>query len=361
MKKVIIALVSLLVLLGLGYTCHYRKQVNAVGKRQVTIGVVTQLSGNMAMVGEGIKNAVTLAQEDLKKLKLKNEYKFIFEDDGYEARKTAMIYPKLQDLDKVDAILSSFSQTGKIISPKAEKAQIIHIGIASDEIIAEGKYNFINWTMPKNTAGRMLQFYKDNGIKKIVSIVPNNVGALPLEKAFMEQLKPEDGIVVISRSVPPEEKDFKMLLAKTKEEKADAYLSLLYGASFVPFFKQYHEAGETALITSIETFAVLPDFSIAEGAYFTDAAQGNAEFFKKYENRFGKVSSYATGNMYDSVMLTVEAFEKAENKAQAVDELLKIKSYDGVVGKLTQDENGIFNSEAVLKKIIDGKPVIMED
>lgn len=365
MKKNFIGLMLLFIVFG-GYWAILNSpstisDKNSFAKPVVKIGVVTQLSGNMAMVGEGIKNAILLAQEDLKKQNLKNEYQFIIEDDAYEARKTAMIFPKLKDLDKVDAILSSFSQTGKIISPRAEEAKILHIGIASDAEIAEGKYNFTDWTMPKNTSGRILQFYKDKGIKKIAAIVPNNAGALPLYQAFMAQLKPDDGIDVFTHIIPPEEKDFKMLMAQIAEEKPEAYLALIYGASFVPFFKEYQNAHEQGIIASIETFAVLPDFSIANGAYFSDAAQGSESFLKRYQAQFGKASAYATGNMYDMVMLTVKAFESAENKEQAVNELAKIKTYDGVVGRLTQDENGIFNSAAVLKKIINGVPTVVEE
>lgn len=354
-------ILSLIVAVGLTGCGQADEKETTNEKQLVKVGVVTQLSGNMAMVGEGIKNAISLAQEDLKHRSLKNDYEFIIEDDGYEARKTALIYPKLQNLDKVDAFLSTFSQTGKIISPQAEKSGIIHISLSSESENAKGKYNFLDLTIPKYTSGRMLQFYKDKGFKKIVSIIPNNAGPLVVEKAFMEQLKPGDGIEVKRFLIPPEEKDFRLLLNKTKQEKADAYLALLYGASFVPFFKQYQEGGEEALITSIETFAVLPDFSIAEGAYFTDAASANPQFVERYKKRFGQTSSYGVGNMYDMVMLLVMAFENAESKELAIDELAKIKTYDGVVGKLTQDSNGIFNSEAVLKKIINGQPVIVEE
>lgn len=66
---------------------------------------------------------------------------------------------------------------------------------------------------------------------------------------------------------------------------------------------------------------------------------------------------YGVNMAYDNVMLIVRAFETAATKEQAVDELLKIKVYDGISGRLEQDENGIFNSEATIKKIINGKPV----
>lgn len=358
MKKILIFVAIFLVTCSL---CACDKKEDVSEKELIKIGVIAPLSGNMSMVGEGIKNAISLAEEDIKQQNLKNNYQFIIEDDGYEARKTAIVFQKLKSYDKIDALLSTFSQTGKIVAPQVEKNKIPHISLSSDSGVAKGKYSFLDLTMPKYTAGRMLQFYKDRGFKKIVAIVPNNAGSLPLENAFMEQLKPEDEIEVKSFHVMPEETDFRMLLAKTKEEKADAYLILLYGASFSTFFKQYHEAGETAQITSIETFAVLPDFAIAEGAYFTDAASANDAFKLRYLKRFGKTSSYGVGNMYDMVMLMVNAFEKAETKDRAVDLLKETKNYEGVVGELTQDKRGIFNSNAVLKHIKNGLPVIVEE
>jgi hypothetical protein len=62
--------------------------------------------------------------------------------------------------------------------------------------------------------------------------------------------------------------------------------------------------------------------------------------------------------VYDDVMLLREAFEKAASKEQAVTGLLDIKEYDGITGHLVQDEDGIFNSEAVIKRIENGKAVI---
>ncbi len=359
MKKWLLSLCMVLALVA----CKDEKKdtTQANTKPVIKIGIIAPLTGNLAMVGEGIKSSIILAQEDLGKRDLKNNYEFVVEDDGYEARKTAMIYPKLKTIDKVDAILSTFSQTGKIIAPRAEADKILHISLSSDAEIANGKYNFLDWTMPKYTAERMLQFYKQHNIHKIVSIVPNNAGALPQEEAFMELVKNDKDIVVSRHLIVPEETDFRTLLLKTSREKPDAYLALIYGASFVPFFKQYKEAGETALISSIETFATLSDLSIAENSYYTDAAVANDDFLKRHQQRFGQISNYGVGTMYDMVMLTVEAFENAKDKTVAVDELAKIKTYNGVVGELTQEDNGIFNSKAILIKIENGNRVRVEE
>lgn len=359
MRKLLLSICMILTLVA----CKDEKKDTAQvqNKPVVKIGIVAPLTGNVAMVGEGIKSSIIMAEEDLKKRNLKNHYEFIVEDDGFEARKTAAIYPKLKSLDKVDAILSTFSQTGKIIAPRAEEDKIIHISLSSDAEIAKGKYNFLDWTMPKYTSGRMVEFYKKRGFKNIVAIISNNDGTLSVEDKFMEWINQNEDMHVTRFLISPSETDFRMILAKSAQKKADVYLAMVYGTMASSFFKQFKESGETAPITSIETFATLSDPSIAEGAYYTDAAIANDEFMKRHYERFGQISRYGIGTMYDMIMLTVEAFERAKDKSSAVDELAKIKQYEGVVGTLTQDDEGIFNSEAVLMKIENGKVIQVKD
>ncbi len=338
-----------------------KNEVKAEVKPVIKIGIIAPLTGNLAMVGEGIRSAITLAEEDLKARKLKNKYEFVVEDDGYEARKTALIYPKLKAVDKVDAILSIFSQTGKIVAPHAQEDKILHISLSSDAEIAQGEYNFLDWTTPAYTSSRMVEFYKKRGFKNIVTIISNNAGTLSVEEQFMNWVKKEGDMRVTRFLVSPSEIDFRTILAKASKEKPDVYLALIYGSTAASFFKQFKEIGETALITSIETFATLTNLTIADGAYYSDGAVANDEFLKRYKQKFGDISSYGIGNIYDMIMLTVKAFEQAETKDLAYAELANIKEYDGVVGKLSQDENGIFNSRAVLMKIEDGKTIRVEE
>ena len=114
-------------------------------------------------------------------------------------------------------------------------------------------------------------------------------------------------------------------------------------------------------MTSVEAFNLLDDKSVIEGNWFVDAAELKPEYVDKFISHNKSDNIYSVGNTYDAVMLLVEAFERAETKEKAIDELLKIKEYDGTVGKIYQDENGIFNSNAVLKKVIGGKPMVVEE
>lgn len=50
-----------------------------------------------------------------------------------------------------------------------------------------------------------------------------------------------------------------------------------------------------------------------------------------------------------------------DQKEKLSDELIKIKSFQGAVGDIVIKENGIMNPQAVIKKIKNGKPVVIED
>lgn len=137
---------------------------------------------------------------------------------------------------------------------------------------------------------------------------------------------------------------------------------MLGGGQTVPFFKQMKEAGINKPITNIEIFSMIKDFSIIEGAYFTDISQTSSGFWKRLKTAYPDTpSEFATGNIYDNIMLLVQSFEMAENKENAVDVLGQIKDYNGVNGSLWQDGTGVFHSNAVLKKIINSKPVVIEE
>lgn len=329
-------------------------------KPVIKIGAVFPLSGNFALMGNSFKNAMLLAKNDLKYQDPKYDYQFIIDDDGFDNKRTAAVYQKQHSVDKVNAIISFGSPSGNIIAPQTEKDKIIYINFgASDKKIANGKYNFINWTMPERTAERLLKFYQEQNYKNIVFMGARNAGFQAQEQA-VRNLAEKYGLKITSFWFMPEEKDFRLQLLKTKELNPDAYLVQVWGNQLIPFVKQYKEAGITALLTNIESFGIAESFTFLEGAYFTDAAQSSDIFNNRVKKAYPDTQSdYGLGSVYDTVMLLVQTFEKAAAPEQAVDILAQTEEYTGVVGVITQDKNGIFNSRAVLKQVINGKPVVI--
>ena len=342
MKKFLLSLCMVLALAACKDENKSTEQADA--KPVVKIGITLPLTGDMGSIGQVMKGAVSLAQNDLNTKNLRYNYQFIVEDNAFESKKTAVINQKFISLDKVDAIIDFASKIGLVTTPIAEQNKIIHISSsASDSKVAEGKYNFIHWTQPKGEVERLV----DQATIEI--------------SETMKQKLTEQNVKFKEFRTNPGEKDFNFLLNMAAEEKPELYIILEYSPALDIILKRLNETSNNIPVTSIETFSFLDDKSPVEGQWFVDAAEVDKNNYERFTSYNQSDNLFAVGNIYDAIMLLVQSFEKAPNKENAVEELANIKNYKGVVGDLHQDENGIFNSRAILKRIIDGKPVTVEE
>ena len=363
MKKLSLLAVLILITLSIWFSIKETKAPPSSDKPIIKIGATLPLSGTFTNVGVSLRNTFLLAQDDLKKRDTKYNYEFIIEDDAFDAKRVISNFRKFQSIDKTDAVISFASMTGNIISPLTEKNKIIYINFgASDKKVADGKYNFIHWNMPDTIADGMIDFYKKQNIKKVAFIVENDSGVITIEKSFTQKLK-DTNIESKTYIVQPGEKDFRLLLQKIEHnDNPDIYLVMIWTESLSLFIKQYHEAGINKLITNLETFATVENKSIIEGSYYVDSAQSSDELTTRLRQSYPNSSSeFATGNVYDAIMLIVTAFEQAETKEQAVDKLSSFKTFPGISRELTQDDIGIFSSQAIIKHIKNGQTITFKE
>jgi ABC-type branched-subunit amino acid transport system substrate-binding protein len=302
-----------------------------------------------------------MALKDIEKKNTKYKYVAVIDDSVFENKKDVILFNKQATTNKVSALISFASSSGHVIAPLAEKHKIIYMNVgASDPIVAKGDYNFIHWTPSEQTAKRVVDFYTKNKYKTVVFLGSVDAGIEKIESQY-NQLMKKAGIRSISYYAQPSEKDLRMIIKKSVQNKPDAFMIMFWGGQLPIFVKQYNELGLKIPITNIETFSMAPDFSILGGTLFSDVAQNPPEFNERLRGEYKTTKSdFATGNFYDAVMLIVQAFETAESPENAVYELQKIKKYNGVVGTLTQDDIGVFHSGAVMKQIKNGKPVVVE-
>ena len=330
-------------------------------KPVVKIGVVIPLTGKALVVtGNLQKNLVAFKKEELASIDTKYDYEFIIEDSQFDSKRTALISAKLLNQDKVDAIISFGSRIGNVISPETERHKVIHLSAcASDANVAKGKYNFIDWTQPEAEVERMFKEIRDRGFRNIAIVVANDAATLAMANALEKQLV-ESGIANQKATVNPEETDFRLLITKIEKSNPDLYVLMVFESSTMNFIKQVKEQFVEKPMTSIETFSFLEDASILEGYWYVDPAEITGDFKKIIEEYNNSDNVFALGNFYDSLGLVIEAFENAPDKESAVDALADIKVYDGVAGRLMQDEEGIFQSEAIVKVVKNGKSVVVE-
>ncbi len=352
----------MVVVIVMGVRLSSRPGPVAGAKPVIKIGISAPLTGNVAFLGEGIRNAVTLAQEQLPK-DTKYQYELVLEDDGFEAKRQISAVNKLIDVDHVDAFLTVGSGAGNIAAPIAESKSTIHVGIASDPTIAKGEYNFIHWTPPAEEAKVLIPELQKRGLKRIAVMGANIQGITAVIDEVEKQIQGTD-IQIVSKDIFNfGEKDFRSLIAKAKATNPDVYLPIAFSPEIELVAKQMGEAGITEPITTVESFELTDQPALFEGKWYVNAADMSEAFRADYKTRFGKEVSLASGNAYDIVNLVVRAAEAIETNgasrpttAQIKSALYDVKISDGALGQLSVNRDGLVVTKAVVRVIKNGTP-----
>ena len=356
MKKILLVMIALAII-ALGYINHQKDKGVDDGRPVVKIGVILPLSGNVASVGEVVKGAMEVAINKVNQMDTKYRYELIFEDNVFTAVRTSTIMNKFVHLDKLDALLSLNSLPGNVISPIAEKNKIVHLNnVNADLRVAEGKYNFFNWILADTQANKLLRIIKKKNYQKVAIIATELPGLSDVADALEVALSESD-IAHTRIKINPGTRDFRIDLISLKNAGYDFYIAIMFDPEISIFLKQYGELDITADVSSNHMFSYVRDRKLIEGLWHIGEPEGNEEFLNAVRTHNKNDNVFAAASSYDNVMLLVEAFERAETKETAVDELIKIKEYDGIAGRLVQDNRGIFQSEPVIKRIVNGRTV----
>ncbi len=324
------------------------------------IGFVLPLSGEWALLGNGIRNGALLAQEDLR---AKGEQvEFIFEDNQGELKTSATIGAKLTETRKVDALISIISGVGRVLNPLATRAQIINIGICSETEIADGEYNFINYLTAEQGVSK---FLKQLGPGKSLGIFSLNESGFQKITGVLKVQSRNTTKILFEDYFDKGTVDFRSILTKRKSSPADTWLILGLSPEIETLVKQARDLGIRIPVVSIEAFGLAQDTSPFEGAWFIDSAVPNEEFRNRFLEKFGYEVTPGVGHSYDSVMMLAEAFIKASDvtgkfsRQLAVENFRRIKDFKGVIGALSVNLNGVIWSEPSVKVIKNGKPLII--
>ena len=117
----IVGIIIIAVVIWFGFLNKADDQIPSE-KETIKIGVSIPLSGDVAFLGEGVRDAMLLAKENLGYTKY--NYEIIFEDDQFNSTNTLTAVNKLISIDKVSVISSLGSNLGNVVSPIAEENKI---------------------------------------------------------------------------------------------------------------------------------------------------------------------------------------------------------------------------------------------
>ena len=340
--------------------------VDANEKQVVKIGAILPLTGNLAFLGEPERNALILANEDLKKANIPVE--LIIEDSKGTATDGIAAVNKLI-AQGVSAVVVSTTGINLAVLPIAKQHNIIiFTQCMAPSITSENKYAFRifpNYVTEQQITAKYMQ---KKAYKTAALYYANSAGIKPEADSF-KTLANDFGIkIIFEDTFDVGQKDFKSSLFKIKQARPDVILILAYGDSYPPMFKQLKELkinipivgnvaleqlGATQLGTKIYEGAAFPSFSVAQ------RSTGIIEFRKRYYKQFG---SYPGGFLdypyfYDVVRILGDTLQTAQGDTDKAQGILHTQTFKGITGEIKFSEVGDFSPPLAMGVYRSGKVV----
>ncbi|MGI5846101.1 MAG: ABC transporter substrate-binding protein [Alphaproteobacteria bacterium] len=347
--------------------CSRQSTQTYTDKPVVKIGISAPFTGDVAFLGDAVKNAVKMFTNDFDSKNAYYKYAFIMEDNQYKTANTATTVNKMISGDKVNAVLSYMSSHGFVVNPIAEKTKTIHFSISTDPDVARGDYNFILSTSPDAEIKLILDYaQKKLNAKTMVIVMTNAAGPEVFIKSLNKELKNRPDLKLLNvYRVNPTEKDFKTIIQKISATNPDVLMNLLFMPEMMTFLKQFNQAGIKTQMIGAESFSFLEDKSAANNSVYADAAPATDSFAKRYKKTFQTDATNYAEYTYAMLQILTAAFENYAKPEINNSEVLPliIKKASGIetsVGKIITYPNGIVDAPAILRIIKNGKAEILK-
>ena len=332
-------------------------------KPVVAIGAILPLTGGMAHVAKNAKKAITYAVDKF------NEnpgnafnYKLVIEDDNLKTFNTAMAFEKLIAFDKISAVLSIFSRAGGTIQPIAIREKIIHFSTMSSSM-ADGKYTFNNFLTTYDYVLATYEFIDKRDFENIAIMVHNNESGQELTDVIKPAFKDRE-IRYKEYRFDIGEREFGPLVAELK--KADHDLVLL-GGFMLELESIYKEMQQQNVNPTILGYDIFENCN-CDRSFFDKCFEVGVPVNQEWATSLGLNSYYRADYMYDTINIIMQTCERAGknlHRAPTADEfreaLYEVREFEGITGKSTLRRTGKFISKAHLKRIVNGKVVMVEE
>ncbi|MGZ8429767.1 MAG: ABC transporter substrate-binding protein [Candidatus Deferrimicrobiaceae bacterium] len=351
--------------------------------KEIKIGLITPLSGDVKTFGESVRNAFGIAVEEANAkggVAGRKITTFIVDDknDPTEASNAANL---LINQNGVQAIVGSV--TSKTTIPVSDLAQSFRIptitGTATNPkvTVADGKrkdYMFRACYTDSFQGTVMAKFARDTlrAANGAVLYDASNDYSKGIAEVFRDAFLRMGGKVVAYESYGKDDVDFSALLTKVKAAQPEVL--------FLPDY--YNKVGliaKQAKETKLNVTLIGPDgwdspelVKVAgdalEGGYFSnhyspeDTRPEVVNWVKKYKEKFQQTPDALGTLAYDATNMLLEAIRKANSidPGKIRDALASLSGFEGVTGKFTMDENGDPIKSAVILRIQGGKQKFLQ-
>jgi branched-chain amino acid transport system substrate-binding protein len=362
--------VAAVIVIGIRCSSGFRSDSN-----EHRIGAIVFLTGPQAALGTEVKNAVSLAQDEVNQRGGVNGKKInvLFEDSKDSPRDAIAAFNRLET-QNVPVIVATGDVVSLNLAPIVAERKIPMVATiaAGPEIPQKSGWVFRLFIQATRQADTIANYSAKNlGIKTAAVLAINNEFGNATSATFKSTFERLGGRITGIETYEVADRDVRTQITKLKGTNPDAIYITGFGDGYGACIKQVRELKFTGTMLSDATLST-PFFQqqtapAHEGAYFTstlydeNSQQSPArEFILSYRAKYNVDPSFFAAFAYDSFGLIVSALAKSDGTPQGIrDALAATKDYQGVIGKMSFIENGDSDFPLVVKKIQNWKPIIV--
>lgn len=374
MKKIITGIaVIIFIIAGIFY---FGKNSNQpISKEAIKIGALLPLSGIASNYGEGSREGIEMAKEELAMKYPKMNLDVIYEDSLYSPKGGVDGYKKLKDLNNISAILTGASQVSIAVKELTDKDNILQMAIWSGAPSYSDTHNFnFRVTMlADDHVPPLLNYMSLKKYNRLAIMYAQNEFGVAFKNSF-EKFAATSGVKIVnSEGFGSEDMDFKTQLLKIRGAKVDSIFFVGLVKQFANVLKQAKDLGiQTQIFStwSVEDQQLLDNAKVvAENIIYTYPFDYDTpyskDFTSKYQQKYNKVPNGYVAESYVGTMLIGEAISACQNKIDVdcwKDYFDKIKNLPTIMGLATMDSRGDLKAGKIfLKTVKNGKFVKMEE
>ena len=325
------------------------------GDDTLKVGLILALTGDVAVFGEPMRNAVQLAVDEVNAKGGVNgkRIQMIYEDGMCDGKQAAIAAQKLVHIDNVGFIIGGLCSAETLsIAPITEEKKVVLMSPSSTAPKVKDAGDFVYRVVPSDNGQAIVgaDYLAEQGNKKVAVLSRNDEWGVGLKGAFVAAAEKAGLEVVAVETTEPGATDVKTQLLKIQKAAPDAVYMPLFPGDMVIAVKQMKELGFKPFLMGAD--ATKSDDLLAtggdavEGLVFTipstPKSAAYASYAEKYNQKYGTTEPPAyTAEPYDTALIAFKAYENSDGTQEGLKAYLdSMGPYDGASGTFEFDEFG---------------------
>ena len=336
----------------------------AASAESVKVGLIAPLTGEVAVYGNAVKEAVQLYIDDFNAADHPFDINLIIYDDKGDPTEAMNAYNKLVYQDDIAVLLGpvTSSPTFGVAEASVDDGIPALTPTATHPDVTTYGNNFFRACVEDPFQGGSMAKFASSELKATTAaIIYNNADtySIGLRDAFMKTAEEVGLTVTTTEAYGASDIDFRAQLTNIIKTNPDVlFIPYYYNVTYM-ICSQARELGYTGTFLGVDgTDGVLAiegaDVSVFDGMYFANHYSADSDspvtqaFIKEYTDKYGATPNALAALGYDGAMIVCDALERVNNDGVKIDgessyeviiEALRATEVDGVTGHITFDEN----------------------